>query len=36
LDKLLAAIAKSECSEVAEKDGVLTIEIVEKEGEEQI
>jgi hypothetical protein len=28
---LFAAIAKNECSEVAEKPGVLTIEIIEKE-----
>ena len=31
LDKLFAAIAKNECSELAEKAGVLTIEIIEKE-----
>jgi hypothetical protein len=31
LDTLFAAIAKNECSEVAEKAGALTIEIIEKE-----
>jgi len=31
LDQLFAAIAKNECSEVAEKAGALTIEIIEKE-----
>ena len=31
LEKLFAAVAKNECSEVAEKDGALTIEIIEKE-----
>jgi hypothetical protein len=33
LDNLFSAIAKNECSEVAEKDAVLTIEIIEKEDE---
>jgi hypothetical protein len=32
LDRLFAAIAKNECSEVAEKAGALTIEIIEKDG----
>jgi hypothetical protein len=31
LDKLFTAIAKNECSQVAEKAGTLTIEIIEKE-----
>jgi hypothetical protein len=31
LDNLFAAIAQNECSEVAEKDGMMTIEIIEKE-----
>jgi len=31
LDRLFAAVTKNECSEVAEKAGALTIEIVEKE-----
>lgn len=31
LDKLFAAVAKNECSEIAEKAGALTIEIIEKE-----
>ena len=31
LDKLFAAVANNECSEVAEKPGTLTIEIIEKE-----
>jgi hypothetical protein len=31
LDKLFTAIAKNDCSEVAEKAGALTIEIIEKE-----
>ena len=31
LDQLFAAVAKNECSEVAEKAGTLTIEIIEKE-----
>jgi hypothetical protein len=31
LDKLFAAIAKNECSEVAEKPGMMTIEVIEKE-----
>jgi hypothetical protein len=31
LDNLFEAIARNECSEIAEKDGALTIEIIEKE-----
>jgi hypothetical protein len=31
LHKLFAAVAKNECSEVAEKSGALTIEIIEKD-----
>ena len=31
LDKLFTAIVKNDCSEVAEKAGALTIEIIEKE-----
>jgi hypothetical protein len=31
LDKFFAAVAKNDCSGVAEKDGALTIEIIEKE-----
>jgi hypothetical protein len=31
LDTLFAAIAKNECSDVAEKAGAVTIEIIEKE-----
>ena len=31
LHGIFAAIARNECSEIAEKDGVLTIEIIEKE-----
>jgi hypothetical protein len=31
LDTIFTAIAKNECSEVAEKPGALTIEIVERE-----
>lgn len=31
LDSIFEAITRNECSEIAEKDGVLTIEIIEKE-----
>jgi hypothetical protein len=31
LDNLFEAIARNQCSEIAEKDGALTIEIIEKE-----
>jgi hypothetical protein len=31
LDSLFAAIARNECSEVGEKPGALTIEIIEKD-----
>ena len=31
LDGIFAAISKHECSEIAEKEGALTIEIIEKE-----
>lgn len=31
LDKLFAAVAQNECSEIVEKAGALTIEVIEKE-----